>query len=130
MITYIIIAVVLLVTVGYIKNLNKDTRDKQLKTLKDGSGISVVAGVKVTKELLSMSFQSGKWLANSVELHHKDAVDSAYNYVEDVVSKHGGVKKAGVNIGDSICDTIYLKEAITDLKAANKGLQEQLNKKH
>ena len=112
----IFIIVVVVFVVAYAKSLKPELRKQQTELATKGLTVGVFAAGKVAKELITVVAKAGTAVGNEVQLSHKETVNDMTAKFNEELAKHGGsTKKMGIAIGNSINDTLLIKDANNSL---------------
>ena len=106
----------LVFVVAYAKSLKPELRKQQTELATKGLTVGVFAAGKVAKELITVVAKAGTAVGNEVQLSHKETVNDMTVKFNEELAKHGGsTKKMGIAIGNSINDTLLIKDANNSL---------------
>lgn len=116
-ITFIAILVLVVVfVVAYAKSLKPELRKQQAELVTKGTTVGLFAATKVAKDLITVVAKAGTAVGNEVQLSHKETVNDMTAKFNEELAKHGGsTKKMGIAIGNSINDTLLIKDANNSL---------------
>lgn len=116
MLTYIIIAAVLIILVAYFKSLPKEDKATQAALFRDLTTIGVTTTLKATKEAARVAYRSGEYLSNEVQLQHREQILATKKAVDALKAEHGdSAVRVGIHYGTKIADAAYIKEANDNL---------------
>jgi hypothetical protein len=124
MLTYIIIALSLILIIAYFRSLSKEQRAAQASVLRDTASITAVATATFAKDAITATYKAGQLAAKTVEAEHSDVIHNARTSVDTLIADNGGtIKQAGHTLGKKASNAVYLTDANIALNAALKDLE-------
>lgn len=125
MFTYILIALVLITTVGALRAMTQEERSIAIKGATNVIAISTVYTAKAAKGTMKAAYTAGSIAGSHISLEQQEAINTVNDFNTEI-KEEGGATKVAIKIANRHAEDLGLADYMKDMTIFRKDLEAKL----